>query len=247
PPSNTGLAYYRRQASCSAGSAYSNTVTVNIEPHLAAGTLNQSNLTINPGADPGAITSSQPTGGFCTSETYIYQWEQSLDGVHFINISGANNLSYDPGNLSVNTDLRMVTACGSDTVVSPVCIANVSVIAGAVTPATQQLNYGGNAGQLSIAGATGGSGAYSYEWQASDDAVFTTYSVVGSNTTTYTPPANMTNTTYYRVAVTSYPAAPVYSNYVTVNVYPQLQAGTITTASTAVPYGTTASLVVTGV
>src|SRR6185437_14721020 len=30
PPSNTGLAYYRRQASCSAGSAYSNTVTVNI-------------------------------------------------------------------------------------------------------------------------------------------------------------------------------------------------------------------------
>jgi len=247
PPANAGLAYYRRQVTDADGEiAYSNVVTVNIEPHLAAGTLNQSNITISPGADPGTLTSTQPTGDFCTPSAYVYQWERSADGTHFTNISGANGLSFDPGPVSVTTDYRLVTKCGSDSVTS-LCIVNVNVITGAITPSTQQLNYGGNSVQLSIPAATGGSGSYTYDWQASSDPSFTTFiDGVGSGRT-YTPPPGMTATTYYRVAVTSYPAAPVYStNYGTVNVYPQLQAGSITTASTSIVYGTSASLALSG-
>jgi len=241
PLSTPGLSYFRREAICSGDGeeAYSNVVTVNIEPPLAAGSITPTNITINPGSSPGTISSTKSTGDFCSS--YSYQWEQSSDATYWIKVPGANGLSFNPGDLSLNTYYRLLTTCGADTVAGPTCIVKVQIVAGALSPSTQQINYDSNASTLTINGATGGSGGYIYQWQSAPDGQFGLPTNVGTDSTSYTPLA-LTSTTYYRVLISSYGSTPDTSGTFVVNVYPQLVAGSLTTANNPIVYGSSPTL-----
>jgi RHS repeat-associated protein len=83
---------------------------------------------------------------------------------------------------------------------------------------------------------TGGNGTYSYQWQSSANSTFTSPTNVGTNSLSYSPPS-LTATTYYRCVTTSNGATQP-SNVITVNVYPALNAGSITPASATLNYGT---------
>ena len=244
PLSTPGLVYYRRGASCGGTAIYSNVVTVDIEPPLAPGSISPTNITVLPGTSPGPISSTKSSGGFCAS-AYSYQWEQSTDGTHFTDVPGAVTLSFTPGAISFNMYYRLLTTCGSDTVVGEVCIADAQIVPGAVNPTSQQINFGANASTLNINGASGGEGNYSYQWQSSTDMGFGNAIAVGTNSTSYTP-VGLTTTTYYQVLVNSNSSTTMASQPMTVNVYPQLIAGTITAASTSNVYGTPIALTLTG-
>src|SRR5262245_59004881 len=86
---------------------------------------------------------------------------------------------------------------------------------------------------------TGGNGSYTLQWQSFPDNTFTTPTNVGTNSTSYQPPA-LTSTTYYRVVLLSN-GAEAYSGTAVVNVYAQVNAGTISPGSQAINYNTAPS------
>ena len=95
-----------------------------------------------------------------------------------------------------------------------------------LTPGTigtnQVLCSGDNPAELTETGAaTGGPGAYSYQWQYSSTIAGTYITIAGANLFQYTPPAGATNTTYYRRMVSSGICTPVYSNVIEVKVNPK--------------------------
>ena len=248
PPTVAGLVYYRRQTTCTSPQGFetanSTVATVDIENHLATGTLSPSTITINAGTSPGQITGTASTGGFCSGYTYI--WYSSPDGSTWTAVSGATGVSYTPGNLSLNTYYERETDCGSEKVWSNTIEVVVQTQSGSATPASQQINYGTNGATLTVSGMAGGTGTYSYQWQSSPDNTFSSPTNVGTNATTYTPTA-LTATTYYRVQVSS-GGTSAYSASVVVNVYPQLVAGSISPSSQAIITNTTpATMTLSGV
>jgi RHS repeat-associated protein len=119
------------------------------------------------------------------------------------------------------------------------------LVAGAAS-SSQTVNYSWAPAALSCTSASGGkcNGSYVYQWQASTD--HTTFNNIGSPGQTYSP-GQLTATTDYRVKITC-GTETVYTNTATVTVYPQLQAGTISTATQTIDYNRTPSaLTITGV
>jgi RHS repeat-associated protein len=236
PPSTPGLVYYRCILNdCNGATAYSNVVTVNIQNHLAPGSISPANSTVNPGVSPGQLTGTLPTGGFCNP--YSYQWLISTGGA-YTPISGATGQNYTPPGTATNVSYERQVTCGSEIQTSNSAIVNVNVIPGALTPATQQINYNAVPGALSLGTSAGGSGTFSYLWFSSSTSSFATQTQVGSSTTSYSPPA-LTATTYYRVQVVA--GLSAYSSTVVVNVYPQV-GGLIRPVSQSINYSTAPGL-----
>jgi len=63
---------------------------------------------------PDELIGVAPTGG---NTTYTYQWEISTDGTSFLDVSGATDLNYQPGELTDNTYYRLeqtsASSCGT--------------------------------------------------------------------------------------------------------------------------------------
>lgn len=79
----------------------------------------------------------------------------------------------------------------------------------------------------SIAPASGGIGTYNYKWQQSTTGLFTGYSdIVGANSITYTP-GSLTQTTYFRRAVSTLDDPIVFSDPITITVNPASVGGTL--------------------
>ena len=68
--------------------------------------------------------------------------------------------------------------------------------------------------------ATGGPGAYIYQWQYSTNVAGPFINIAGATLSTYTPTTGVTSTLYYRRMVTSGLCTPVYSNVIEVLVNP---------------------------
>ena len=69
--------------------------------------------------------------------------------------------------------------------------------------------------------ASGGPGAYNYQWQYGTTAAGPFFNIAGANGTLYTPPAGANTTLYYRRMITSGLCTPVYSNVIQVLVNPK--------------------------
>ncbi len=220
------------------GTVASKTVTVNQPPPLTGGTISNTAQTINYNTIPALILASAATGGSCP-DGYTYQWFSSTDGSNYNAIVGEVNQNGQPGSLTATTYFKRQVACGNQ-VIYTTNVATVSVYPqiapGTITPSSQAINYNTTPVSLSIPAATGGNGTYSYQWQSSLNTGFTTPTNVGTNSTTYSPPA-LTSTTYYREVVTSN-SATVNSNYATVIVYPQLVGGSISPSGQNINYNT---------
>ncbi len=209
-------------------------LNVTAVPVLSGGTISSGktqNISYN--TTPAAINCSAATGGPCSGANYVYQWLQSPDNISFSLVHGATtqNLTFSTGQKATTYYKRMTTETTTNTIaysdVASVILTPpnpiLPVTGGSVTPATQTIYYNTNAAELASTGVTNGTYAYTYQWQSSPDD--STWTNVPSTVTAYTP-ANLTSTTYFRVAVSSN-GVTAYSSSAVVNVYPRLVSGSI--------------------
>jgi gliding motility-associated-like protein len=241
PGALTATTYFRRQVVSGPCAAPSNAITVTVIPALVAGTI-AANQTLCGGATPTPLTSVTPaTGG---TGTLAYQWESSADNTTWAPISGATSADYAPGALTATTYFRRQASSGSACApaVSNVITINVApaLVAGTIG-ASQTLCPGATPAPLtSTADASGGTGAFAYQWEASADNTNWT-AVAGATGPTFAPGA-LPATTYFRRRVTSGDCGPQYSPAVTLTVLPTLVVGSIAADQTVCAGATPAPL-----
>jgi RHS repeat-associated protein len=219
-------------------------LTVSILPPLPVnpGILTNTSQTINFNTTPGLIQSTGGSAGNCNSN-FSYQWQFSYDNVNFTDIGGATQLNYQPGNLTVTTYFLQRVICNTETANSNSAVVNVypQVLGGYIEYSSQTINSGENAQRLNLYEESGGNGAYSYQWQSSPDNSFSNpYNIPGATTTDYRP-LGLTQTTWYRVVVTSNGVSGI-SNPAVVNVFPPLKGGAVSPATQpTIDYGSAAN------
>jgi gliding motility-associated-like protein len=241
--------YFRRRASSgNCGVAYSPIVTITVLPALTAGSIG-SDQTICAASTPAPLTSTLGASG--GTGTFAYQWESSVDNATWIAIAGATGPTFAPGVLTVTTYFRRQVAAGAcGPTVSNVVTITVSP---ALTPGTigpdQTLCPGAAPTAInSITAPTGGTNAFAYQWESSDNNA-NWITIVGATGPSYTP-GPLTATTYFRRRVASGLCGVVYSASVTITVLPALNAGSIAADQTicagAAPAALTSNLGATG-
>jgi RHS repeat-associated protein len=204
------------------------TVNVTITPALSAGTISPLSQTINYNTTPSTITCTAASGGSC-SPSYTYQWQQSSDDVNWSSISGETDTSLSFSSALTQTTYyrEMVTETSSSTTTySATATVNVNPppSPGTISPSSYNINYNTSPGEITCSSATGGDGNYTYQWQSSSDN--STWTSISGATSNYYNPGNLTDTIYFRRAVTSI-GITVYSNSCEVAVYPQLLSGIV--------------------
>ncbi|HEX6431384.1 MAG TPA: DUF6443 domain-containing protein [Niastella sp.] len=221
------------------------TVNISNTAPLSGGSISNTSQTINYNTVPATINASEASGGPCSPFDYQYQWQYAADNANFTDIAGATGLSYAPGALTGTTYFRRKITCAGSVAYTNTAVVNVfpAIQPGSVSPSSQTINYNSST-TLAISGVGGGNGTYTYQWQLSEDAnAF--LDINYSTASTYTTYNLQSPVVYYRVVVTSN-GAVAYSPIATVNVYPQLQGGSVNSKSIA--YNSTAgTLTVNGV
>ena len=231
PPALTASTYFRRRVtSGSCNQVYSNSVLVTVYGQLLSGTIG-TDQSICYNTAPAALTQlTAPAGG---TGVYTYQWQDSPDNSTFTNIGGATGVGFAPPVLTATRYYRRnVTSgtCGTVSSASVTITVYGNLTAGTIQSA-QSICYNTAPAQLTQATApTGGTGAYTYQWQDSPDNVTFT-SIGGATASSYSPPV-LTANRYYRRNVTSGSCGTVSSASILITVYANLTAGTIGSAQT---------------
>jgi len=232
PGALSATTYFRRRASSEGGCApvLSNVVTITVTPALLAGTVG-ADQTLCFGATPAPLTSTGAASG--GSGSFTYQWQSSPNNTTWTDIAGATSPTFAPGALTATTYYRRgVTAGACGPVYSPsVMLRVLPALAPGSIAASQTVCAGTAPAPLtSAAPATGGTGAYGYQWEYSADNI-NWATITGATADSFAPGA-LTATTYYRRQVTSGGCTTTPSNVVTITVAPALAAGTIGTNQT---------------
>ncbi len=185
------------------------------------------NQTLCAGATPGPLTGATPAGA--GTGQFSYQWQSSPDNSNWLDIGGANGPNFAPGALSTTTYFRrLVTSgfCGPRAPTASVAITVLPALAAGSIAANQTVCAGRAAAPLtSTAPATGGTGTFAYQWEASLDN--TTWTAISGATGAAFAPGPLTATTYFRRRVQSGTCTTAPSNTVTLTVVPALTAGSI--------------------
>ena len=229
PPVLTANRYYRRNVtSGSCGTVSSASILITVYANLTAGTVGSAQ-TICYNTAPAALTQlTPPSGG---PGGYTYQWQSSPDNSVWTSIGGATGVGYTSVALTANTYFRRQVTSGScGTVSSPSFLITVyaNLTAGTIGTAQSICYNTAPAALTQLTAPTGGTGAYTYQWQDSPDNV-TFNNIGGATGVGYAPPV-LTATRYYRRNVTSGTCGTVSSASVTITVNGILAAGTIGTA-----------------
>ena len=207
PGITNSTTYYRRITTSSLNSVScthtSNVVTITVNS-IDAGTISQSQ-TICSGGDPVAFTNTvNPT----SSGVLSYQWQSSLNGVLFTDISGQTGATYNiPAGLTLNTHYRRITTsilnsivCKDTTNQLLITINNVSA---PVLPIKQTICNGGDPSLITPTTAASGT-ALTYQWQSSTTSAIAGFSdISGATNATFDPASGITQLTFYRVIATS--------------------------------------------
>ena len=224
PPANqTETRCYRRVATNDCGTVYSNTVTITIYADIDGGVI-ASDQTVCYGDDPAAFTSSSTASG--GNGAFTYFWEQDT-GSGWTSIAGANGLTYDPpAGITQTTSYRRgaTNLCGTG-YSNTLTVTVAPAVNGGTISSPAPVCYNGDPDAFTnVTSPSGGSGAWSYDWEFKEGAG--PWTSLGVNSLTYDIPAGQTNTrTYRRVATNS--CGTGYSNEVTVTVYPDITSGSI--------------------
>lgn len=244
PGALTTSTYFRRadiDGSC--GTLYTSSLLINVYSDFSPGSIGTAQ-SICYNTVPNALTNvSSPTGG---TGAYTYQWQSSTDNATWGNIGSATGTTYSPGALTTGTYYRRAETSGAcGTVYTPSVLVTVydDLTSGTIGTA-QTICYNANpAGLTNIVSPTGGTGAYTYQWQSSTDNA-TWGNIGGATSSTYSPGALSSNT-YYRRAATSGSCGTVFSSSILITVRGDLAAGSIGTAQAicynAVPAGLTST------
>lgn len=224
-------AFYRRiikSGNCTVPNI-SNVVKITIDPLVNNNVVTSPAITSFCGdGQPDVITGSTPSGG---NGIYVYQWQRSANNINFMDVPGATQKDYTPAVLSSSTYYRRVVTSGSCNMpltsnavffqITPV-IQNNNI----TSPATVSFCASGDPAIVIGSTPTGGTGAYSYQWQSSTDGVNFS-NIPGATLKDFDPPL-LNVTTYCRRLVTSGVCnVPQVSNTVsfTIDILPVIDLG----------------------
>jgi hypothetical protein len=175
---------------------------IEVTPNIVTAGVIAGNRTVCSGGDPVGFTETVAATGTNLS----YQWQSSTDNVNWSNITGATNINYDEtGPVDQNTFYRRV-ATGTINGVSCSAISNsitvfVNEVTASVIAGNQTVCSTDDPAAFSVSTIATGTGTITYQWQNSIDN--TTWSnILGGTSATYNPPI-LSQTTWYRVIVSS--------------------------------------------
>ncbi|WAC39429.1 PKD domain-containing protein [Pedobacter sp. SL55] len=214
--SATTLTYYVTQSVNGCESNYT-AISVRINPTINNNIVSASQ-TICLNGIPSQLTGLLPTGG---SGTYSYQWESSTDNLNFDPIIGATSRNYQPSALAATTYYRRVVSSGScQSTSNHITITVQGTLTNTDIDANQTICYNSAPTQLIGQVPTGGSGSFTYQWEASTVSATSGFSnIVGAIAADYQP-GTLTQTTFFRRRVNS-GSCNAISNVVTIRVIPQ--------------------------
>jgi len=234
PPALTQTTSYVLQVFDYCGMIITDPVTITVYDELLSTIAADQEICYN--TVPELLTSIT-TGG---NGEYLYHWASSIDGIEFTPIDGAHAATYQPPALMQTTYYMLhvndTYECGPITT----NVVTITVYAPlAVTIAANQEICNATQPAPLTSAATGGDGAYTYQWQSSvDQSVWV--NITGATNATYQP-GILIGTTYYRLIVNDgHNCGPVNSNTVTIIVY-DILAGTIA-ADQVICYNTAPAL-----
>lgn len=192
---------------CTAVSTTLATIVVNPDPVVTAQPIGNSYCQNASPVTPLSVTASGGSG----SGTYTYQWFSSSTNTNTGGtlISGATNATYTPSVTAVGTVYYYCVITNGTSLQN--CSVNSANAAIVVTPApsfttqpaaSQLLCTGGATTALTAVAATG-TGTASYQWYSNTvNSTTGGTPIAGETTTTFTPPSNITGTTYYYCVAT---------------------------------------------
>ena len=220
----TQTIYYRlkQTSSSGCGTEMTNTVSITVYPEFQVGSIS-ANQNICYNTVPGRLFGVAPTGG---SAPYTYKWQSSTDGITFKDVSGAPNLSYQPGALTTTTWFRQLqtsaNGCGTRITDTVIIAVLPEFMAGSIS-ADQVIAYNTTPAQLNGIAPAGGILPYTYQWLSSTDNI--TFSDITGATSINYQPGDLTETIYYKLEQTSYNGCgSVLTNDVTITVNPPVPA-----------------------
>lgn len=219
-----------------ANGSVNNTITVTVAIANTFSPVNPLYQLVTSNTRPGVITPTRIPTTACT-----FKWAQSRDGVNYTTIFGATGRTYQPLQSTISTFYKREEICdgviaGVYSQVSAVIVTNLPLVAGTLTPASQEIASGTSPSQLTLQGVTGGTGTRSYTWQYSTDQTSWT-AINHTDTAKYTPPV-LNSTTWYRVMVKT-PTETGYSAKALVTVDPPVIPGSISPSSSSISVGAT--------
>lgn len=218
----------------------SNQITVTIKKFI---TVTNNTITTPDGtlclanANPSLITGAAAGGG---TGTFLYQWQESIDNVHYTDVSGAKSKDYDPPKITQTMYYRRVVTYSDDDNSNTCATPNLSNdVAVKISPANVSNNTISQlvpdpavicsipAKPKKMTGSDATGIGFTYQWQTSPDGFH--FTSTGVTTRDYDPP-EISQTTYYRRAavVSDNCLEPVYSNIIAINVSPTASSNIIT-------------------
>lgn len=209
PGALTANTWYKRKVTSCSTNKWSGAVSITVYDNLVAGSIGSSQSICYNTAPATLTDDSSPTGG---TTSYTYQWQSSLDNSSFSDIGGATVATYTPGALTTDTWYRRAETSGSCGTVytTSVKMTVYSDLSAGVIGSDQSVVYGNSPGLLTEeTAASGGTSSYTYQWQSSTDG--SSFSDIGSATSSTYSPGAITSDTWYRRAVTSGSCGTVYS------------------------------------
>jgi len=231
PPALTSAMFYLVEVYSNGDSARSNSTEVS--PYQQVG------ASISPGSEngnyntaPGLLTANGSGG----NSTYSYQWYTNASG-SFQQISTATGRTYQPPVLTSTTSYEvLVNSNGEPATSSPVTVTVYpQLVTGAISPATQTVNYGKTPATLVVSGTTGGSGTYTYQWDSATSLTGPFVPISLAVGPSLIPPT-LADTTYFEVVTTSN-GVSVTSAPATVNVRPEVFPSVLTPAYVSIVSG----------
>lgn len=218
--------YFRREVSSGCGLKNTNSITIDVLDDLLPGTIAQ-DQEICYNTNPVRLSGSNPLGG---GGSYSYQWQESSNGINWVNIINANDPDFAPNNLQQSVFYRrMVTSdggCGSDATNSVLISVLENIKPGSIM-GNQQLCYGETAEQLEGTQATGGNGNFSYQWEQSVNGIDWT-NVALATELNYLPNQLIESAYFRRLATSSMGCGTEYSNVVSIEVFDAFVSDSIT-------------------
>ncbi len=189
----------------SADGASSYTITIS----NATGSVCSTTTTVGPiAASPYTCPS---TMSLCAGDSYTltvqsglsnYQWYLNT-GAGAVAIAGATSNVYSNANTAGTYTWTALYGTCSVSSCCPIVLQSNNITA-SVIAGNQTICLGADPAAFTVGTAATGSGTLSYQWQSSTTSCATGFTdIAGATSATYDAPSNLTQTTYYRVVVTS--------------------------------------------
>tara|TARA_B100000767_G_scaffold238772_1_gene233696 strand:- start:23292 stop:26918 length:3627 start_codon:yes stop_codon:yes gene_type:complete len=195
----------------------SNEISVSVYNELIPGSIAGSETICFNTIPSGLFTSINPSGG---QGDYDLQWQESSNGINWVDIDLETSSTYIPSNLTSNTSYRLQITDSCNvmfTNVVEITVYDEFVISSLI--GDQTICFNSTSSTLSAPTASGGEGTYAYQW-------FKNSSPLSGATSSNFNSTLLTENTNYSVGISDQ-CNSIVSNEISVTLYDQLIAGSI--------------------